>query len=149
MVASQAAVIALVGSAVGIGYNALADGGVFAAGAAHAGATVVSLAEARQAFEAGEAVFVDARFRWDYAEGHVPGARNVPVGQFEAAEAVLGDLEPETWIITYCTGAECHSSHTLARVLREKHGFQRVQVMEAGWPGWEGAGYPVAREGLR
>jgi len=33
-------------------------------------------------YDSGEAVFVDARSREDYEEGHIKGAVSLPVGQF-------------------------------------------------------------------
>lgn len=140
-VLGQAAVIAVIGSAAGLGYNLLSERGVYAE--APAGGEI-GLAEAKRAFDGGAAVFVDARFEWDFDAGHVPGARSVPVGQFsEQAGQVLADLARDTWVITYCTGEDCHSSQTLARLLCEERGFTRVQVMASGWPGWVAAGYPV------
>ena len=37
---------------------------------------------AKQIYGSGEAVFVDARSREDYEEGHIKGAVSLPVGQF-------------------------------------------------------------------
>jgi rhodanese-related sulfurtransferase len=37
---------------------------------------------AKQIYDSGEAVFVDARSREDYEEGHIKGAVSLPVGQF-------------------------------------------------------------------
>ena len=44
---------------------------------------VVGLKEARSHFEAGTAIFVDARPVQSYIEGHVPGAISLPLDNFE------------------------------------------------------------------
>lgn len=60
----------------------------------------VSLADAKNALEAGSAVFVDVRDPASYAAGHIPGARSLPLDVLEQA---AGELDPQAWIITYCT----------------------------------------------
>jgi len=60
----------------------------------------VSLDEAKGAYEAGSAVFVDVRSRASYEASHIPGALSIPLG--EIADR-LQELDPGRWIITYCS----------------------------------------------
>jgi hypothetical protein len=60
----------------------------------------IALAEARAAFDAGAAVFVDVRNQAAYDQGHIPGAVLIPLADVEAR---LAQLDPATPIITYCT----------------------------------------------
>jgi 3-mercaptopyruvate sulfurtransferase SseA len=60
----------------------------------------VSLEEAKAAFDAKTAVFLDVRSAGSYAAGHVPGALSIPLNEMDAR---LGELDPQQWIITYCT----------------------------------------------
>jgi len=60
----------------------------------------VSLAEARAAYDARSAVFLDVRAASSYASGHIPGALSIPLDELEAR---MGELDPAHWIITYCT----------------------------------------------
>jgi hypothetical protein len=60
----------------------------------------VALEEARQAHASGAAVFVDVRGEAAYAEAHIAGARLIPLAELEQR---LGELDPNDWIITYCT----------------------------------------------
>lgn len=60
----------------------------------------VSLVESFAAFEQGQAVFLDVRFQENYDRGHIPGAVLIP--ETEIPER-LGELDPNQWIITYCT----------------------------------------------
>jgi hypothetical protein len=64
------------------------------------GVARISLEEAKAAFDSGEAVFVDVRDALAYQENHIPGAVSIPLAELEAR---LGELDPDDWIITYCT----------------------------------------------
>jgi 3-mercaptopyruvate sulfurtransferase SseA len=60
----------------------------------------ISLADAKAAFDAESAVFLDVRDAQSYAEAHIPGALNIPVNDLPQR---LDELDPSDWIITYCT----------------------------------------------
>ena len=60
----------------------------------------VSLEDAKAAFDAGTAVFVDVRGADTYAMSHIPGALSIPLAELETS---LSELESNQWIITYCT----------------------------------------------
>lgn len=60
----------------------------------------VSLSDAKAAFDQGTAVFLDVRSASDYATEHVAGAISIPETQIESR---LSELNPQSWIITYCT----------------------------------------------
>lgn len=60
----------------------------------------ISLADAKKAFDQNQAVFVDVRSSDTFQVGHIPGAVNIPLGDLETR---LKELDPNQWIITYCT----------------------------------------------
>jgi hypothetical protein len=60
----------------------------------------VSLADARVALDAKTAVFVDVRDEDAYQADHIPGSLNIPLGEIETR---YRELNPNQWIITYCT----------------------------------------------
>ena len=60
----------------------------------------VDLSTAKSAFDNGDAVFVDVRDQTYYENGHIPGARSIPLSDFERR---LHELDPNDWIILYCT----------------------------------------------
>ncbi|MDX1377316.1 MAG: rhodanese-like domain-containing protein [Anaerolineales bacterium] len=62
----------------------------------------VSLDDAKAAAENGTAIIVDVRSAESFANGHIPGAVNIPLSLIEADPTAL-DLEKDEWIITYCT----------------------------------------------
>ena len=60
----------------------------------------VSLEEALSAHQAGSAIFIDIRDSSAYEEAHIPGSLSFPLAQLERK---LKELDPNSWIITYCT----------------------------------------------
>lgn len=60
----------------------------------------VSLEDAKATFEAGTAVFVDVRGADVFAMSHIPGSLSIPLADLESR---LAELDPNQWIITYCT----------------------------------------------
>ncbi len=100
------------------------------------------LAEVRDLLDQG-ALAVDARAREVYLEGHLPGARSLPLGEVDGSLAAFRKQVPEeTTIITYCSGFGCPDSFDLGeRLLGE--GYIDVRVYEGGFPEWRDAGLPV------
>ena len=98
---------------------------------------------ARKLYDSGKFVFVDARSRDDYVEGHIKGAVSLLVGEFdEKIDVFLEEYSPEKAIITYCSGRTCEDSHRLAQLLLE-FGYEKINVFIDGYPGWVTRGYPI------
>ena len=98
---------------------------------------------ARQIYDSGTALFVDARAREAYEDGHIPGAVSLPVGQFDTyIDSFIGENSTDGPIVAYCSGRTCEDSHKLAQLLLEI-GFVNVRVFIDGFPGWEAEGYPI------
>lgn len=101
--------------------------------------------EARDLAESGEWLILDVREPDEYADGHLPGAINIPRGFLE----VKADLEHHKRdprlqdrnqrIVCYCGGG--HRSALAAKVLQEM-GFQEAVSMSGGWREWEERGLP-------
>lgn len=60
----------------------------------------ISIADAKAAFDAGNAFFVDSRAESAYKAEHIKGAINIPGGTLEAK---LKDLPKDKKIIVYCS----------------------------------------------
>jgi 3-mercaptopyruvate sulfurtransferase SseA len=60
----------------------------------------ISVEEAKAAFDARTAVFVDVRDSISYKSAHIPGALLIPLSDLTSH---LNELDPSSWIITYCT----------------------------------------------
>jgi rhodanese-related sulfurtransferase len=102
-----------------------------------------SAARAKEVFDKGDVLFVDARSSDSYEDGHIQGAISLPVGQFdERIESFLNQHSPETFIVTYCSGRTCEDSHNLAQFLSDA-GFTDVRIFIDGFPGWKAEGYPI------
>ena len=96
--------------------------------------------------EADAALIVDAREREEFAEGHLPGAVNVPYDDAMRDPALVRSLEPhDRPIIVYCSGGSCESSRYLAELMVRDFQLKRVLVYEGGFPEWAAAGKPVAK----
>lgn len=60
----------------------------------------VNLAQAKDAYDTGVAIFVDVRDQVYYENSHISGAISIPLSQVESR---LDELELNDWIILYCT----------------------------------------------
>jgi rhodanese-related sulfurtransferase len=101
------------------------------------------LTTAKSLYDNGNVLFVDARSRADYEEGHVKGAISLPVGEFDLhIEKLLRQVSPETALVTYCSGRTCEDSHRLAQLLLDS-GYQKINVMIDGYPDWKAERYPI------
>lgn len=60
----------------------------------------ISLEDAKTAYDAGEAVFVDTRSEMSYKTEHVKGAINIPASDFENR---YKSIPKDKKIITYCS----------------------------------------------
>ncbi|UCG21199.1 MAG: hypothetical protein JSU80_00965 [Deltaproteobacteria bacterium] len=107
------------------------------------GLPAVSLNEAREAFEGGHALFVDARDPDFFNEDHIPGAINLPVKNFDLVFPTLKEqLLAAPRLITYCDGANCEMSVELTEKLLFA-GLEYVEIFTGGIQQWKAAGQPV------
>lgn len=98
---------------------------------------------AKQIYDRGKALFVDARSRDNYDDGHIPGAVSMPVGEFDnLIDSFIDQHSVDQPIVTYCSGRTCSDSHKLARLLMD-YGFSDVKVFIDGFPGWKAEGYAI------
>ena len=101
------------------------------------------LEEAEQLFQQDAALFLDARPRAQYAEGHIRGALSLPWQEVDRYFVEIADqLDDTAMVITYCDGESCDLSHELALFLREM-GFENPRVLVNGWTLWQQAGLPT------
>ena len=108
------------------------------------GISFIDLAVAKKLYDEKTAIFLDARAIHDYEEGRISGAISLP-----ARDLLKGLVDPEkilpdkgAVLIAYCDGGECELSLDIAKVLSDR-GYQNIFILGEGYPGWEGAGYPV------
>jgi rhodanese-related sulfurtransferase len=103
----------------------------------------VKLANVKKFFDAGAALFVDAREASEYAEGHIAGALSVPFDDAVRKPALLEPFKRAGRpLILYCSGGDCELSKDLAKNMLAD-GIRKVLVFTDGMPAWKAAGYPV------
>jgi rhodanese-related sulfurtransferase len=83
----------------------------------------------------GDFVVVDVRMPRDYAQGHVPGAINLPQGKWPSARG----LRKDAIHYLYCYDQTCHLAAQAALELT-RQGYKAVEV-EGGWDRWVTKGF--------
>ena len=97
-----------------------------------------------QALLAGGAALLDVLDPGEFARAHLPGARNVPLGQLTRAR--LTGVSRHEPVVVYGAGSECDRSARAARLL-ERYGFHQVYDYEGGKSDWLAFGLPFEGDG--
>lgn len=87
-----------------------------------------------------EAVAIDVRGSVPYEMGHIAGAVWMPLGRLSER---FSELPQDKTLVAYCTCKAEELSLEAAMLLAQKHGFERVAVLQGGYPAWKEAGLPV------
>jgi rhodanese-related sulfurtransferase len=107
---------------------------------------VISLADAVVKYNAGRALFIDARSPEDFSAGHIEGALNLPALDFENRVAQFFEqVDPDFELITYCDGPDCPLAKDLSEYLMES-GFEHVSFLLDGWGQWKSEKLPVVMD---
>ena len=83
-------------------------------------------------------ILLDVRPAEEYAAGHLPQARSIPVTELEAR---LAELPVDKEIVAYCRGPYCVFADEAVALLRAR-GYQAHQL-EQGVPEWRTLGLPI------
>jgi rhodanese-related sulfurtransferase len=112
---------------------------LFVRSQATAGDAVSPAEAARMIKETKNLQLIDVRTPGEYADGHLAGAKLIPVQEIGNRLAEIDKKKP---VLLYCrTG---HRSGVALRIL-EEHGFGNAKHMEGGINAWQAAGLPVTR----
>jgi rhodanese-related sulfurtransferase len=108
------------------------DGGVPMVG----GIRLYRFEEVRQLYRRKATCLLDVRPALVYMDGHIPGAVNLPEGDFDKLFLSLRKrLERAQTIIVYCDSARCARALRVVIRLREL-GLEQAQVYAGGWNEW-------------
>ena len=99
----------------------------------------ISVNEARQLIDRGDVTIVDVREGWEYANGHIPNARHVPLARIiqDAKQNVEGDN-----LIFVC---EVGQRSAVAAEFAAALGKQELYNLEGGTAAWRDAGLPIEK----
>jgi rhodanese-related sulfurtransferase len=82
---------------------------------------------------------LDVRTPQEYAEGHVPGAVNVPYDQLASR---LADIPKDKDVVLYCKSGRRAG---IAAETLTANGYTRLSHLEGDMPAWIEKGRPVAK----
>ena len=100
----------------------------------------ISVAELADRIEAGSPPLVlDVRSRREYAQGHIPGAINIPHDELSSRRGELPGAKSEEIVV------HCHSGKRaqLAEEMLREIGFSNVRDLLGHWQEWQAARLPV------
>ena len=86
-----------------------------------------------------EVNIVDVRAAEDYAQGHIPGAVNIPKDQWPSLKGLLKDKMN----VLYCYSQVCHLAATAAVEFAGK-GYP-IMELDGGWRWWKDDGFEVEK----
>lgn len=98
----------------------------------------VERAQLLESLSTGEVIVLDVRPALEFAAGHVPGARSVPLSELDA---FISTLKKNLDVVVYCRGAYCVLAYDAVKALNKK-GFKARRLQE-GMLEWRLAGLPV------
>lgn len=94
--------------------------------------------ELLQRLQEASVTLLDVRPTDEFAQGHLPGAINIPLAELESR---LQDLPADREVVAYCRGPYCVLAFEAVALMRKKGLFARR--LEAGFPEWKAAGLPT------
>jgi len=83
-------------------------------------------------------VVLDVRPTLEYAQGHIAGARSIPVDELASR---LNELQPDQEIVAYCRGPYCVFADEALEILTSQ-GYKARRLIQ-GYPDWQIAGLPI------
>ena len=103
----------------------------------------LTLAEAHVLFEAGAAVFIDARPPSFYQTEHIKNARHIYY-KTAGLNPALDRMNKNDPYVVYCKGPNCNQAQLLINTM-QKAGFTKVFLFPGGMQEWRLAQYPMDR----
>ena len=86
---------------------------------------------------------VDVRAAEDYAQGHIPGAVNLPKDCWHDPKELAAKLRKDTVNVVYCYSIVCHLAASAA-VEFAGNGYP-VMELDGGWRWWKDDGFAIEK----
>lgn len=106
-----------------------------------AGGKEISVVEAVQMINRRDAVVLDVRDDGEYAGGHVPNSRHIPLAELGKRLKELDKLKGRPLVVMCRSGTRAGTACALLR----KNGFEEVFPLRGGLLGWQQAAMPVEK----
>jgi len=106
-----------------------------------AGGPWVSTVEATQLINRSDALVLDVREAGEFAQGHVLGSKNLPLGELERRAPELDKHKAKPVILLCATGQRSGR----AQAALKARGFGAVYNLSGGFGAWLQAGLPVEK----
>lgn len=84
-------------------------------------------------------LFLDVRTPGEYANGHIPGARLIPMQELANR---IGEVPRNKQVYVYC---ESGGRSTRAAKMLAEAGLTNIENIPASMAGWRKAGYPIEK----
>lgn len=104
--------------------------------------SLLSPVEATLLINREDAIVIDVREQGEYAQGHIPNARHVPLGEITRRTGELDKFKDRPVILCCASGAR--SASALSQL--KKAGFEKLYNLRGGLAEWEKAGQPISRK---
>lgn len=102
----------------------------------------VSPAEAVLLVNREQALVLDVREDAEFAAGHIPAARHIPLGQLATRSAELDTWKDKPIVVNCQSGMRSANACSLLR----RQGFGKVFNLSGGFAAWQSAKLPVAKD---
>ena len=91
-------------------------------------------------------LFIDARPETEFISGHIKNAKSLPYNAFDDwVEDFITTVDPETEIITYCSGPLCSQAVEVAEMLLGM-GYENISYFPGGMQAWMENKLPLEKE---
>lgn len=107
----------------------------------------LSVSEAKVKFDAGIALFIDARDYSEYAKEHIRGGLNIPASpaslSVKKIEEYFTRINGPKELVIYCDSNLCDKPDLIVNRLQGMGYKRHLYIIAKGFPIWKGSGYPV------
>src|SRR5690606_32648156 len=107
-----------------------------------AGCPEISTLDATMGISKLDAAVLDVRSAEQYAQGHLPRARNIPAKEMSDRVGELARMKIKPGIIT---GEDASGGIGSAAKVRKQNGFADVMILEGGVAAWRKADLPLEK----